>query len=87
MYHLTSGYYQSSYWRISSTTCCSFSGDPFLKLRDEPILTGKNGPRYSPNLLDSPGKNGLVTFALTFLTSTCYIKNPFLKSKVIEVPL
>ena len=41
--------------------------------------------RHSPNSLELSGKNELVIFVLTFLTSTWYIKNPFLKSKLVEV--
>jgi ubiquitin conjugation factor E4 B len=41
--------------------------------------------RYTPGSLALGGKNEIVAFALTFLTSTWYIKNPFLKSKLIEV--
>jgi len=41
--------------------------------------------RHSPNSLELSGKNELVIFALTFLTSTWYIKNPFLKAKLVEV--
>lgn len=40
---------------------------------------------HSPNSLDLSGKEELLVFALTFLTSTWYIKNPFLKSKINEV--
>ncbi|KAJ8582493.1 hypothetical protein M405DRAFT_937743 [Rhizopogon salebrosus TDB-379] len=40
--------------------------------------------RQSPESLDLSGKNELVIFALTFLTSTWYIKNPFLKAKINE---
>ncbi|KIO02810.1 hypothetical protein M404DRAFT_27705 [Pisolithus tinctorius Marx 270] len=40
--------------------------------------------RHSPNSLDLSGKEELVIFALTFLTSTWCIKNPFLKSKINE---
>ncbi|KIJ62650.1 hypothetical protein HYDPIDRAFT_41789 [Hydnomerulius pinastri MD-312] len=40
--------------------------------------------RHSPNSLDLSGKDELLTFALTFLTSTWYIKNPFLKAKINE---
>ena len=45
----------------------------------------KAGFRHSPNSLELSGKNEVVTFALTFLTSTWYIKNPFLKAKLVEV--
>ncbi|KAH7915426.1 ubiquitin elongating factor core-domain-containing protein [Hygrophoropsis aurantiaca] len=41
--------------------------------------------RHSPDSLDLSGKNELIIFALTFLTSTWYIKNPFLKAKINEV--
>lgn len=40
---------------------------------------------HSPDSLDLSGKDELLVFALTFLTSTWYIKNPFLKSKINEV--
>jgi ubiquitin conjugation factor E4 B len=40
--------------------------------------------RYSPDRLELSGKNELVIFALTFLTSTWYIKNPFLKAHINE---
>ncbi|KAH7885208.1 ubiquitin elongating factor core-domain-containing protein [Phlebopus sp. FC_14] len=40
--------------------------------------------RHSPTSLDISGKDELLTFALTFLTSTWYIKNPFLKAKINE---
>ncbi|KAI6129728.1 ubiquitin elongating factor core-domain-containing protein [Pisolithus croceorrhizus] len=40
--------------------------------------------RHSPNSLDLSGKEELIIFALTFLTSTWCIKNPFLKAKINE---
>ncbi|KAG6377167.1 ubiquitin elongating factor core-domain-containing protein [Boletus reticuloceps] len=40
--------------------------------------------RHSPDSLDLSGKDELVVFALTFMTSTWYIKNPFLKAKINE---
>ncbi|KDQ62323.1 hypothetical protein JAAARDRAFT_149126 [Jaapia argillacea MUCL 33604] len=40
--------------------------------------------RNSPQSLDLSGKTELLIFALTFLTSTWYIKNPFLKAKINE---
>ena len=43
--------------------------------------------RQSPESFDLSGKNEFVIFALTFLTSTWYIKNPFLKAKINEVRL
>ncbi|KZT09134.1 uncharacterized protein LAESUDRAFT_801836 [Laetiporus sulphureus 93-53] len=41
--------------------------------------------RQSPDSLELSGKNELLIWALTFLTSTWYIKNPFLKAKLVEV--
>ncbi|KAI0927144.1 hypothetical protein AcW1_007520 [Taiwanofungus camphoratus] len=41
--------------------------------------------RQSPDVLELSGKNEVLIWALTFLTSTWYIKNPFLKAKMIEV--
>jgi ubiquitin conjugation factor E4 B len=41
--------------------------------------------QYSPDSFDLSGKTELLIFSLTFLTSTWYIKNPFLKSKINEV--
>ncbi|EPT05311.1 hypothetical protein FOMPIDRAFT_1045367 [Fomitopsis schrenkii] len=40
--------------------------------------------RQSPDSLELSGKNELLVWALTFLTSTWYIKNPFLKAKLVE---
>ncbi|KAF9221552.1 hypothetical protein BS17DRAFT_784937 [Gyrodon lividus] len=40
--------------------------------------------RHSPDSLDLSGKEELLVFALTFLTSTWCIKNPFLKAKINE---
>ena len=34
--------------------------------------------------MELSGKNEMLIWALTFLTSTWYIKNPFLKSKIVE---
>ncbi|KAF4617286.1 hypothetical protein D9613_006110 [Agrocybe pediades] len=39
----------------------------------------------SPDKFEMSGKTELLTFVLTFLTSTWYIKNPFLKSKINDV--
>ncbi|KAJ7600622.1 ubiquitin elongating factor core-domain-containing protein [Mycena floridula] len=39
----------------------------------------------SPDKFELSGKNELLIFTLTFLTSTWYIKNPFLKSKINDV--
>lgn len=41
--------------------------------------------RTSPDKFELSGKIELLTFVLTFLTSTWYIKNPFLKSKINDV--
>ncbi|KII86779.1 hypothetical protein PLICRDRAFT_43444 [Plicaturopsis crispa FD-325 SS-3] len=41
--------------------------------------------RNSPESLELSGRNELILFALTFLTSTWYVKNPFLKAKINEV--
>ncbi|EAU86067.1 ubiquitin conjugation factor E4 [Coprinopsis cinerea okayama7 len=39
----------------------------------------------TPDKFEIAGKNELLIFILTFLTSTWYIKNPFLKSKINDV--
>ncbi|KIL63235.1 hypothetical protein M378DRAFT_79950 [Amanita muscaria Koide BX008] len=39
----------------------------------------------SPDKFDLSGKVEMLIFALTFLTSTWYIKNPFLKSKINDI--
>lgn len=41
--------------------------------------------RTRPDLIDISVKTELLTFILTFLSSTWYIKNPFLKSKLLQV--
>ncbi|CDO71427.1 hypothetical protein BN946_scf184909.g21 [Trametes cinnabarina] len=41
--------------------------------------------RQSPNSLELSGKNEMLIWCLTFLTSTWYIKNPFLKAKIVDV--
>ncbi|KAI0661957.1 ubiquitin conjugation factor E4 [Cubamyces menziesii] len=38
-----------------------------------------------PNSLELSGKNEMLLWCLTFLSSTWYIKNPFLKAKIVEV--
>jgi len=43
------------------------------------------GYRSSPDKFELAGKVELMTFVLTFLLSTWYIKNPFLKSKINDV--
>ncbi|KAK7677760.1 hypothetical protein QCA50_019312 [Cerrena zonata] len=40
--------------------------------------------RETPQSLELSGKNEMLVWSLTFLTSTWYIKNPFLKNKMIE---
>ncbi|KAL0579137.1 Ubiquitin conjugation factor E4 [Marasmius crinis-equi] len=39
----------------------------------------------SPDKFELAGKNEVLIFVLTFLTSTWYIKNPFLKSKINDI--
>ena len=39
----------------------------------------------APQSMELSGKTEMLIWALTFLTSTWYIKNPFLKSKIVEV--
>lgn len=41
--------------------------------------------RTSPNSLELSGKNELLIWCLTFLTSTWYIKNPSVKSHLVDV--
>ncbi|KAJ7644172.1 ubiquitin elongating factor core-domain-containing protein [Roridomyces roridus] len=41
--------------------------------------------QYSPDKFELSGKTELLVFVLTFLNSTWYIKNPFLKSKINDV--
>ncbi|KAG8688853.1 hypothetical protein FRC08_011233 [Ceratobasidium sp. 394] len=41
--------------------------------------------RSRPDLIDISVKTELLTFILTFLSSTWYIKNPFLKSKLLQI--
>ncbi|KAF7288510.1 U-box domain-containing protein [Mycena chlorophos] len=41
--------------------------------------------QFSPDKFELSGKIELLTFVLTFLNSTWYIKNPFLKSKINDV--
>ncbi|KAJ3770697.1 ubiquitin conjugation factor E4 [Lentinula raphanica] len=41
--------------------------------------------RHAPDKFELAGKNELMIFILTFLSSTWYIKNPFLKSKINDV--
>ncbi|QRV77647.1 ubiquitin conjugation factor E4 [Ceratobasidium sp. AG-Ba] len=41
--------------------------------------------RSRPDLIDVSVKTELLTFILTFLSSTWYIKNPFLKSKLLQI--
>lgn len=38
----------------------------------------------TPQSLEVSGKEEMLKWSLTFLTSTWYIKNPFLKNKMIE---
>ena len=43
--------------------------------------------RNSPQSLELSGKNELLIWCLTFLTSTWYIKNPSIKSHLVDVRL
>lgn len=69
-----------------STRCISLSsqffGINFLCLLTESLLCST-----SPEKFELSGKDELLTFTLTFLTSTWYIKNPFLKSRINDVYL
>ncbi|CAK5270237.1 unnamed protein product [Mycena citricolor] len=47
--------------------------------------TSNRRDRSSPDKFELSGKTELLVFALTFLNSTWYIKNPFLKSKINDV--
>ena len=40
---------------------------------------------HAPQRLELNGRDELMFFVLTFLTSTWYIKNPFLRAKIVEV--
>ncbi|KAG8932849.1 hypothetical protein FRC03_000161 [Tulasnella sp. 419] len=41
--------------------------------------------RHSPQSLDLAGKTELIDFTMTFLSSTGYIKNPYLKAKLVQI--
>jgi ubiquitin conjugation factor E4 B len=41
--------------------------------------------KYKPTVLELSGQKELIDFAMTFLTSTWYITNPYLKSKIVAV--
>ncbi|KAH9922853.1 ubiquitin elongating factor core-domain-containing protein [Epithele typhae] len=41
--------------------------------------------RQSPKSLELSGRNEMIVWCLTWLTSTWFIKNPFLKAKIVEV--
>ncbi|EIM85743.1 uncharacterized protein STEHIDRAFT_59114 [Stereum hirsutum FP-91666 SS1] len=41
--------------------------------------------RHHPQSLELQGRDELLNFTLSFLTSTWYIKNPFLKAKLVEI--
>src|SRR5271170_3295921 len=40
---------------------------------------------WNPTVLEFPAQKELIDFAMTFLTSTWYITNPYLKSKIVAV--
>ena len=52
---------------------------------DEMLMLRVFLKRSAPEKFELSGKIELMTFVLTFLTSTWYIKNPFLKSKINDV--
>ncbi|KAG8884379.1 hypothetical protein FRB97_004388 [Tulasnella sp. 331] len=41
--------------------------------------------RHTPGSMDLAGKKELVEFILTFMSSTWYIKNPYLKAKLVQI--
>ena len=41
--------------------------------------------RHSQDSLELSGKKELLEFCLVFLSSTWYIKNPYLKAKLVQV--
>lgn len=41
--------------------------------------------RNNQSQLEASGKNDLLVFILAFLSSPWYIKNPFLKAKLVQV--
>ena len=43
--------------------------------------------RHGPSSLELTGKEEVLIFTLTFMLSTWWIKNPFLKNKIIDVCL
>ena len=47
------------------------------------MLSGHCRHRQSPRSLELSGRNEMLIWCLTFLTSTWYIKNPFLKAKIV----
>jgi ubiquitin conjugation factor E4 B len=52
---------------------------------DDVVGTLRFYSRWAPQALALAGKGEVVVFALAFLTSTQYVTNPFLKSRLIEV--
>lgn len=81
-----SEYFRNTYWRTSSITSISQFGQNFTRMR---LIYNSNAYalfcRASPDSFELSGKTELLIFALTFLNSTWYIKNPFLKSKINDV--
>jgi len=43
--------------------------------------------RHGPSSLELTGKEEVLIFTITFMLSTWWIKNPFLKNKIIDVCL
>jgi hypothetical protein len=58
-------------------------------VRSPQTLFNEHGPEqassYNPPVMVAQGSNELVDFSMAFLTSTWYITNPYLKSKLITV--
>jgi len=40
--------------------------------------------QFSPDLLDTVSTDSIITFLTTFISSTNYIKNPYIRSKLVE---
>jgi ubiquitin conjugation factor E4 B len=61
----------------------------FFAVRYVLVLLGfDNGSipsRHGPSSLELTGKEEVLIFTLTFMLSTWWIKNPFLKNKIIDV--
>jgi ubiquitin conjugation factor E4 B len=51
------------------------------------ISSSSRAFRHGPSSLELTGKEEVLIFTLTFMLSTWWIKNPFLKNKIIDVCL